>query len=246
MIGVVIMTATVAGFVQGAAGFGYGLVAMAMLGLWCAVPTAAAYTVLGALTVNTVMLWRLRGHLEVREHLPVLAAIVLGAPLGVFLLARAAAGTLYLLLGVVLIGSTLHMAVLALRSRTHAPAGWHPLYAGVPCGLLSGALSGAFGTGGPPLVAYVNSQRYDRLRYAVTVQFLLAVSGVVRFPEMIRREILTLEMLPVALLAALASAIGARLGLALLPRIPERMFRPAVMVALFGLGIRYTVRWWSM
>lgn len=233
----------VAAFVQGSAGFGYGLVAMALLGLWLGVPEAAAYTVLGALTVNGVMLWRLRAHVQVREQVPILLGVLVGAPLGVLLLAQAAAGILHLLLGIVLVVATLHMALRGRQSRAVGSSGWHPVYAGLPCGVLSGAMSGAFGTGGPPLVAYVTSQGYDRLRYAATVQLLLAVSGLVRLVEMLRHGILTSEMLPVALLTAAAAAIGAILGVACLRRIPERIFRPAIIFFLFALGVRYIARW---
>lgn len=233
----------IAAFVQGSAGFGYGLVAMALLGLLLEVPQAAAYTVLGALTVNGVMLWRLRGHVRVRQHVPIFLGVLVGAPLGVLLLAQAAGDLLHLLLGIVLVVATLHMAVRGWRRRTAESRGWHSVYAGLPSGVLSGAMSGAFGTGGPPLVAYVTSQGYDRLRYAATVQLLLAVSGLVRLLEMLRHGILTSEMLPVALLTAAAAALGAVLGIACLRRIPERIFRPAIIFLLFALGLRYIARW---
>ena len=90
--------------------------------------------------------------------------VVVSAPFGVLFLARAEPTILNLVLGAILIVSALQGMIPKLGKKRR-----HPVYVGVPCVLLSGALTGAFGTGAPPLVAFVSTQGYDRLRYAATV-----------------------------------------------------------------------------
>jgi hypothetical protein len=242
VIGVVL----VAAFVQGACGFGYGLVAMAVLGLFLDLTEAAAYVVLGALAVNGVMLSRLWQHVHFRAHAVLVAGVLAGVPVGVLFLVRSSAWGLYLVLGLVLVGSTLHMAWRLWRRGTLAGSAWHSVYVGLPCGLFSGMLSGAFGTGGPPLVAYVTSQGYDRLGYAATVQALLTAGTLIRLEELLRHGILGAHMLPVASGVVLASGVGAYLGVVCLRRIPDRVFRPAILLFLFALGVRYILRGWPL
>ena len=225
-----------AGFVQGSIGFGYGLMILSLTGWWLGVRDAAIVTAPAALGVNLFLAWRLRKHFRWERTWPVFVAVVVGAPLGVLFLARSDPRWLNLALGILL------LATVAQKLWTHtAKHRWPPVAAGGPVGLLSGALSGAFGTGGPPLVAYVSSQRFDRLRYVATVQMLLALGNAVRIEEQVRRGLLTVDRLPAAGAAVAVSVAGALLGLKLLHRLPEKRLSQIVLVFLFAIGAKYVV-----
>lgn len=236
----IITICLVSGLVQGAAGFGFGLVSMAILGMLMDLPQAAALNVLAALALNIFMYSRLRGHFSLHRIWPLAPAIIAGVPLGVLILTRASGELLNLLLAFVLV---LAGTQTLLRERLGKIAShpWHPLYLGVPCGLFAGALSGAYGTGGPPLVAFVFSQGFDRLRYAATLQLLFMLAGFIRLSEMWRHGLLTEQALWLPVSGALAAIIGCSLGLLLLHRIPEILFRRMIALILLILASRYII-----
>ncbi len=237
-IGLIIGACFLGGLVQGAAGFGIGLVSMGLLGLVMPVRDAAVINVLAALCVNFFMVHRLRSHLSLRRILPVMPAVLLGAPLGVWLLVHASIQLLNILLAAILLLAGLQSL---LREHLGRLIGrpWHPWFLGVPCGLLSGGLAGAYGTGGPPVVAFVLSQRFERRHYAGVVQLLLALGGLVRVFEMSRRGLILEPGLPLLLGSALAAVTGAGIGILILCRVPEKVFQRSIAVFLLLLAIRY-------
>lgn len=228
----------IGGLVQGSAGFGSGLIGIALLGLVMPVRDAAVLNVLASLAINFVMIARLRQHLSLRRIAPLFPAVLVGVPLGVFVLVNAPIGVLNVVLAIILVISS---AQALLRERIKVLRPWHPVYIGIPCGLLSGALTGAYGTGGPPLVAYVLSQGFERRQFAAAIQMLFLVSGTLRLVELIRRNVIHGDNILPLLSAAGAAVVGASIGLLILHRIPERAFRRGIAVFLLVLAARYVV-----
>ncbi len=228
----------IGGLVQGSAGFGSGLIGIALLGLVMPVRDAAVMNVLASLAINVLMIARLRQHLSLRRIAPLIPAVLVGVPLGVFVLVRAPIGVLNVVLAAILVISSLQAL---LRERIKVLRPWHPVYVGIPCGVLSGALTGAYGTGGPPLVAYVLSQGFERRHFAAAIQMLFLVSGTLRLAELIRRDVIHVGNVVPLLSAAGAAVVGASIGLLILHRIPERAFRRGVAMFLLVLAVRYVL-----
>lgn len=226
------------GFVQGASGFGLGLVILALLGLLMPVREAAVFSVLAALCVNFFMLVRLRSYFSFRGIKFTMPAMLVGVPFGVFFLVRIDAFVLQVVLVIILLSAGLQ-TLLRDRLGRRLKRPWHPVFLGVPCGLLSGGLSGAYGTGGPPLLGYVLSQGFDRRHYAAALQSLFFISGCVRLFEMLRHGLILPRMLPLLSGTAIAAVIGASIGLVLLHRIPEKKFFRAVALIMIALAGRY-------
>jgi len=230
------------GAVQGATGFGSGLVSVGLLATVLArggggevgVRDASIIFCLPAWTVCLAMLLRLRRHVRWRRVWPMLLAVLAGIPLGVWFLVRADERTLEIVLGVVMLVAVVYNLIPHLARRP-----WHPLWVGVPCGLLGGALGGAFSTGGPPIVAYVSTQGFDRLRFAGTLQAIFMASTTFRLIELLRRGLLTPPRLACGAVGIAAILIGATLGLRVLRRISDRWFRWVVIAMLLVLGVRY-------
>ena len=232
-----IITALVMGLaaaVQGATGFGFGLVAIALLGNLLSIKTASAVLALASLSMNAMIFWRLRSHFRWEGMAPVLFGVVVGAPLGVLFLARAEARILAPVLGGVLVASAVYGLVPKLAVKP-----WHPLFLGLPLGVLSGALSGAFGTGGPPLVAFLASRNLPRLRYSASLQVALGASGVIRIAELLRRGLLTKELALQSASGVVFTLAGAWVGLRVLHGMSDRVARRTVSALLLILGLRY-------
>ncbi len=105
--------------------------------------------------------------------------------------------------------------------------------------MFSGALSGAFATGGPPAVAYVQSQHFDRFRYAASVQTALAIAAVVRIVSLGATRMFTPQLLTLRVLCLVCAVSGAWLGLHALRRLPDHAVRTVVLVMLLILGLKY-------
>ncbi len=227
-----------AALVQGATGFGFGLLSLAILGNALNVQFASVLLALPTLCINGLILWRLRSHFRWRGVVPLAVGVLIGVPLGVYFLIHAQPWVFNRILAVLLIVSSVRDGIPYLHGRP-----WHSLYVGLPCGIFSGALSGGFGAGGPPLVAFLSTQEkeFDRFRFSATLQFLFAVSAVARVVELGRRGIYTKDILIQSAIATAVAIIGALIGLKGLLHIPNETLRKVVNVFLFAMGIRYLI-----
>jgi len=220
--------------VQGAVGFGSGLVAVGLLGAMIGVRGASIAVVLPSLVMEAVLFWQLRAHFKWDRILPVMISAVAAVPVGVFLLARLDRRVLELILGALMLATVCYSLLPALARRR-----WHPLYVGIPCGLLSGTITGTLSTGGPPLVAYVSAQRFDRFRYAASLQAMFIASQTVRVVELARRGLFDSQSLLYAAAGAVVMPLGVLVGLGVLRRISDRLLRGLVIAILLALALRY-------
>lgn len=226
-----------AGFVQGASGFGFGLTALGLLAAVGDLREAAILTALGSLALSIAIFLRLRSHFAWDRVRPLFLVSLLTIPVGVLVLKGSPGTGLQLGLGVLLVFTAVYNLVPRLAAQP-----WHAFWTGVPCGVLSGILAGAFGTGGPPAVAYVATQGFSRQRYVATLQLLFAMGGVVRVSSLVATGLLTPALAGVSALGAFFAVIGARLGVRVLTRLSDKAFRSLVAVLLLLLGARYLVQ----
>ena len=225
----------VAGVVQGATGFGSGLVSVALLGL-IGVGIKSSSVIL-VFPTTCLSLWVLAGlwkHLELRRMLPLLISAVLVIPLGVLFLREARPHTLLFVLSLVLFASVGQRLIPTLKAKR-----WHPVWLGVPCGVLSGLLGGAFNTGGPPVVAFASTQQFDRYRYVACLQLAFTAYGVGRFLCLVGYGMFTRELFALSLSGVMFAIFGAYLGLRVLSRISDKLLGRIVAVALLALAVRY-------
>ena len=224
------------GLVQGATGFGSGLLALGLLVLFGSpIKDVSVILVLPSLFVSLSLLWRLWREFRGDRIVPLLVAAVLAVPAGVFLLRESAPHTLYLILGLLLIASVVQRAIPRLARRR-----WHPVWMGVPCGLLSGVLAGALNTGGPPVVAFTSTQRFGRHRYAAVLQVAFVVFSLTRLLILTATGMFTLERLWLSACGIPMAVVGALLGLRVLSKLSDEWLGRIVAAALLLLGVRYT------
>lgn len=223
-----------AGALQAAVGFGFGLMAVALLSLVFDIKYAAILLVLAGLSLNLYVFYRLREHFRFERMIPFLVASVIGVPFGVYFLVLADAVLLKQILGGLLILSGMQRLIPHLSRHR-----WHPLAAGVPCGLFTGALAGAFGTGGPPAVAYVASQNFEKYRWVATMQAVFGITSLIRLFTLSFGGVLTWNLLVLSACGGLGALVGARCGLSVLSQLPAVALKWAVTVLLFILGLRF-------
>jgi len=223
-----------AGFVQGVAGFGFGLVAVSILSLVMDLQNASISLVFCSLSINLLISWRLREHFKLERVLPMLLSTFVGVPLGLMLLIKADINMLKKLLAIILILTVINKVYPIFKSRR-----WHPVWLGIPCGLFSGALAGTFATGGPPIVAYVSNQKFNKLRYVVTIQLILGISAIIRLILLLAGGKLEGKLLINSLAGIAAALAGALIGLKILDRINQKYFTRFIIALLTLMAIMF-------
>lgn len=166
-----------------------------------------------------------------------LAGIAVGIPLGARLLEAVDADLLLGGLGAVL--------ALAGGGLLAVPAGRPlrpPRWSEAAIGLVSGLLTGLFGTGGPPLVLYYRLRGIPKSAFRAHLMTIFLAMTLVRVPSYAVVGLITRQRLASGLVLLPAVLLGAWLGHRIHLQLPETTFRRLVSGALVVIGVMLMVR----
>lgn len=226
----------VAGFVQGLTGFGFGIVAMAILPMAINdFKTAFAITALNSLIIPFITLVSVRKGIHIKDSIPLATAAVVGALLG-FLFAHFSVGSLMFIrfFGATLVLFSIVDMVMAKAFNRRMPA-----WTGWPAGLLGGFFGGAFNTGGPPMVAFCYSQPWSKIQIVATLQIAFITATTFRVIIMAGYGYFDQRIMLLTGAAVVPITIGIYFGGKLLERIPLGWLRTGVFVIIIFLGLQY-------
>lgn len=232
-IALVVAGALAAGFVNGLSGTGYALVA---LGFWLQAMspvTAAPLTALCGVAGHIQSLPRIWSGVRWPRLWPMLAAGIIGVPLGTLLLDHLRPDPLKAGVGAFLVAYSAWMAFV--RRPPIVTGGGRPADAAV--GLVGGVLGGMASLSGPAPAIWAQLRGYgkDEQRgvnqpFNMSVLFLAVVSaGVAGF--------LDRTFLVWAAIAVPTTLIGARIGLAFYGRLDDTQFRRVILALLTLSGV---------
>jgi uncharacterized membrane protein YfcA len=225
---------TVAEAVYVTLGFGAGLIAVG--GLALLLPELRDVVVL-LLLVNLPaelwVVWASRRHIVWRGVFVLFAGIAVGIPLGTWLLRWGNPEILLTALGVLLVavGAAFLNVPPAHRLRT-----W-PAWVAPPVGVLSGLLTGLFGTGGPPLVLYYQLGGAGKAAFRGHLMAIFLLMTTVRVPSYAAFGLITPTRLWSALLVLPAVLLGAFIGNRIHLELNEETFRRLVSGGLVVIGL---------
>jgi uncharacterized membrane protein YfcA len=222
---------SLATFVRSAFGFGEALIAVPLMALIMPVTVAAPVAVLVSITVAAVVVvqdWR---SIHFRSAARLVAASVVGTPIGLLLLVSLPEAAVKAALGVLIAVFSAHALGTRFRGELRDDRrAW--LF-----GLVAGVLGGAYGMNGPPLVLFGTLRRWSPQHFRATLQayFLPASAAVLAgyaaaglwTPTVTR---VYLQALPFVILSVLA-------GRALNRRFETTAFLRVVHAALVLIGI---------
>ena len=229
----IVVGALVGGFVSGLAGFGLGLVA---LGIWLNVvdPVAAGTLVAfcsvaaTALTIKTV--WHA---IDVATLWPMLAAGLVGVPLGTALLAHVDADGFRFGLGAFLLAYAAFM--LLVRVRTKIAWGGHAADAAI--GFAGGILGGLAGLSGPLPTVWASVRGWGKdERRGVFQAFNLVILSAVMVSHA-ASGLLRADFARLAVLALPGTFLGSWLGERAYLRLSDRHFHELVLWLLGVSGL---------
>lgn len=221
----------VSSFVMGLAGFGIGLVSLAFLPWVMAPATAVVLMTIYAVVFAIVILVPLRRDLEPRRVADMIVGAIVATPLGVWVLATLPASLLNRLIGLVLVVIVAFEFLGTLPDRLSGRR-WAFIAGG-----LAGALGGAVGTPGPPVVIYVTTQGWSARTMKANLQMFFIANQAVTLLGYWWAGLLTPEVGRYAIGFALPSLAGVVAGVAVGARVDRARFRRIVYAVLLVSGV---------
>jgi uncharacterized membrane protein YfcA len=213
-------------------GFGAGLIAVWLLALL--LPELRDVVVVLLLVSFPAEIWVVRSSwrsISWRGVLVIFTGVGLGIPLGTWLLHWANAGFLLTALGMLLVVVGAAFLVLDKPPGRRPPEWLAPIV-----GLVSGILTGLFGTGGPPLILYYRLSGAAKAAFRGNLMAVFLLMTFVRVPSYAVFGLITAPRMWSALAVLPAVILGALIGNGIHLRIEEATFRRLVSAALLVIG----------
>lgn len=215
-------------------GFGSGIIAVGTLAL--VFPDLRDVVVLQLLVnmpAELVVVWESRQAIRWRPIAQLGVGIGVGIPLGTWFLRGWDVSVVLTALGWFLVAVGLVFLRLPSSERRRRPPTW---MAG-PTGLVSGILTGLFGTGGPPVIIWYQLLGVDKTAFRANLMTIFLLMSLVRVPSYVVGGLITVPRLMSTLAVLPAVFFGAWLGHRLHVRISEVMFRRLVSALMTVLGV---------
>lgn len=223
-----------AGFVQGLTGFGFGLVAMALLPMVLGLGETQAVVTLSSMAATLTMTGITLRHVQWSSVWHLWLGSAMGIPVGFALLTLLPQPLLIRFLGLAICLMVLFEFLVTRRYQVQ-----FPVWMGWGVGLLSGTLSGAFNIGGPPMVAYIYNRPWSKEEQVATLTAVFVGTGVLRLALLLASHQLSKEIWTLTGLAVLPMAVAIVCGNRLLKYASQQRLRTVIYLALLALGLHY-------
>jgi uncharacterized protein len=226
----------IASFVFGLTGFGIGLVSLSLLPFFVPPATAVPLITLYGALFALVMAIQLRRDIMFPQLVSLLLGTVLGTPVGVWVLEALPPSLLKRLIGLILMG------VVVIEWYGAYPEKLSGRYWGLWAGGLAGVLGGAVGMPGPPVILYAAAQGWSPRAMKAMLQAFFSVNQSVIVVNHWWAGLLTREVVWLACLYVVPSAIGVTAGIRLFDRMHQARLRRLIFALLFVLGLAMCVQ----
>jgi hypothetical protein len=221
-----------AGFTQGLTGFGLGLVAMPLLGIFLDMKVVIPLVAIFNAVSSAILFLKLRSQIEYRDIAALLLFTLFGIPFGVYLLKTWDEDVIKAVLGLILIVYSIYSLFFDAKGLRLSRTIW-----AYPFGFLGGLLGGAFNTSGPPVIAYMSLKSWskDRLKGTLQGYFVASCAMIVLFHVV--AGVTTLKVLRSFLLFSPFLLFGVLTGSKLYDRMDTGSYRKSIFILLAVLGL---------
>jgi uncharacterized membrane protein YfcA len=219
-------------------GFGSGLIAVGSLALiFPEIKDVVVMLLLVNLPAELLVVGQARREIRWRPIAGLGTGIALGIPLGAWILHASDPRVVLTILGWFLVAVGILFVRLPSGGRVQPPDWTAP-----PTGLLSGLLTGMFGTGGPPVIVWYHLSAVSKAAFRANLMTIFLLMTFVRLPSYLIGGLVTAPRLWSSLAVMPAVLAGAWLGHRLHIRISEPVFRRLVSGLLAVLGAVLLIR----
>jgi uncharacterized membrane protein YfcA len=226
-----------AAFVRSAVGFGDAVVAMPLLAMAVGLKTASPLVAFVGPTISLLILAKSWRKVEFKTAGRLIAATLLGIPVGIYGLARLPEAPLKIALGLVI----LLYGVFGLarpQATLKNEKAWMPWALGASAGVLGGA----YNTNGPPVVAYGMLRGWPPESFRATLQGYFLPTGLAILAGHGLAGLWTGTVLKLFVYSLPAIALGVLLGGLLHKKLTHEIFAKLVYIALAIMGAAMLLR----
>ncbi|NER78769.1 MAG: sulfite exporter TauE/SafE family protein [Leptolyngbya sp. SIO1D8] len=232
---IIIVTAFLAAFIHGVAGFGFALIAMPILAGFTSIYVAAPLVALATLTNNTLLCIYYRRSFDRTVVTQLLWGSVLGIPFGFLALQYIPTAWMLSTLGIVIFAYSLY-ALLSPEMPELKSQFW-PYGAGFAAGILVGS----YNLPGPPVVLYGNSQRWPQEKFKSNLTSFFWVNAILVVVGHGLQQRISPEIFHQFLITIPSLVIGLFLGVTLSKFFKPLIFTRIVLGVLMVIGIRLVI-----
>ena len=221
-----------ASFIQGFAGFGFGLITAPLLLLLYGPAFVIPFSIICALAINLLLTIKSKIRFTSVDYItPLVAGALIGTPIGVYSLLSLDENVIRLFLSLLLVLYSLYS--LFVREIKKKLGNKSAFIAGVFSGLLGAALS----TGGPPVIIWTSLQTWPKEKIRSTLIFFFLVSGLMVFVGHTASGLVTGEILRSFLFAIPVIVAGAFAGSYFFSNTSQKLFRKIIYTLIIIMGI---------
>jgi uncharacterized protein len=231
-----VLIVCLAGFVHGLGGFGFGLVAMALLPMLMSLHAAVAVVVLLTVLVVGVTFIQMRAHYSWRQGLWLVVGSCVGTPLGVLFLIKMDEIFLRHFLGGVMFLLAFNELLIFRKKGVPIPSAL-----AFPIGLVSGGLGGAFNMGGPPAIAFAYTQPWSKEQVMALLQVVFGVSMLARLAMLGSTGLITTQSLKIGIWSIVPMLLALALGRRCFTRISRDHLKKGAFIFLAVMGLKYLI-----
>jgi uncharacterized membrane protein YfcA len=237
MFWIIAATTLAASFISGLSGFGFGLVAMALLPLLMGIKLANAFVSFCGLAIFASLTIPLRKHIAWKTLVPLLVGTALGVPIGIYVLVNLPEALLLKILAGFILTYVAYTLLTQNKAHFHMDRRW-----GYLAGFASGIISGALSAGGPPVIMYCDSLDLGKKGFKATLQVYFVLMILYKIPLLYVTGLLTAELWRTLLYYSPFVAAGTAGGVLLFRRLSDRWFHRLVLILLTAFAVIMIVK----
>ncbi len=227
----------IASFIAGVSGFGFAVFLMSFFPIFLGVKDANVLVSLAGIAFTVYMFVPFRRKVRWWIVARVIAGMAVGIPAGVWVLVRIDERFLSIGLGTFIILYVVYDLLFRHRIKKQVP-----LIFGYFAGFLGGAFAGAITAGGPPIVAFFSSLKYDKETTKANLLAYITVALLYKAVFLVYYRLITQQMLVYTAVLLIPSFIGMLGGKAVFTRISNDVFRKVVLGILFIAAVVILVK----
>jgi len=225
-----------ASLIQGMTSFGSSLFALPLLLFFLdireIVPLLASYN----LIMNSMIFKRVGKDADLKKISPLLITAIIFTILGSFLLKNLEANPIKITVGILLFVTAVSN-LFGLKIKFKNPDHYY-----IPVGIFSGALNGATGMSGPPVLLFLSNLDVPKNVFRATLTSYFWVLNVVAIVMFIIQGLYDATVLRIVLYYLPALIGGTWVGIQLGERFDERLFKRIVLIIMVAMSLNLIVR----
>lgn len=233
IIGSIILLASM---IQGTMGFGFALIAVPLLSLFLPLQFIIPLIVCLSLFINIAVFTSVKESLNIKSIGLLIAAGILGIPIGVYFLKSVNSEVLSSAVGFMIIITAVIMLMgysITIKSRGVSY---------ILTGLISGFLNGSISMSGPPVVLFLSNMKYQKNDFRSNLTFYGVITNIITIITLFFNGLLTIEMFYLMSSLLVFLALGSYLGIKISSLFNNQQFKILVLILIALIGLFTIIR----